>query len=92
MPRQLNIRSDDAYRAAQTLAKRLDATTTDVVVRALRELEQATLRTPEKNDMTPEQKAAFDALDAQTAELSEALGPDVASETDALHDERGLPK
>lgn len=92
MARQLNIRSDDAYRVANTLAKRLGTTTTDVVVRALRNLEQATFRVPTLEEMTPEQRAAFVAFEAMTSDLSERLGPDVASDRDTLHGEDGLPK
>ena len=44
MTRQLNIRNDRAFEAAQRVAERLHETTTQVVVEALRRYEQKTFR------------------------------------------------
>jgi antitoxin VapB len=90
MPRQLNIRSDEAYETATTLAKRLNTTTTDVVLRALRKLagEQAAATGP----LTERQQRDYDALRAIVAEVARHKLPGATSDHSDMYDEFGLPK
>ncbi len=90
MPRQLNVRNDEAYETATALAKRLRTTTTDVVVRALRRLasEEAAAAGP----MTDKQQRDYDALRAIVAEAAKHKLPGATSDHTDMYDEFGLPK
>lgn len=59
MPKQLNVRSDEAYAAATRLAQRLGTTTTEAVLRALRRLEQETYRPVRREEFTPEEESTY---------------------------------
>lgn len=91
MRKQLNIRSDEAYATAHELAEQIGTTTTDVVVRALREL-KSSRRIPSRL-VTPEEaeanlSALMESVRARAPNGSEMLG----SDHDDLYDEFGLPK
>lgn len=92
MPKQLNIRSDAAYDTATMLARRLDTTTTDVVVRALDDLSRKTFKAPTYEDLTPEQKADVDRLLEMAADVRRNLAPGVTSDHGDLYGENGLPR
>jgi hypothetical protein len=89
MSRQLNIRSDEAYQIAHDIADRLNITTTDVIVRALRVY--GSRMTPSGDGMTPTQRAEFDALTeiAQKAARHKRRG--ATSDHSDMYDEFGLP-
>jgi hypothetical protein len=89
--KQLNIRSDEAYAAAHSLAEQLGITTTEAVVRALREF-RAKRRIP-STLVTPE------AAEANLSALLESVRRNkvnttalLASDHDDFYDEFGLPK
>lgn len=92
MPKQLNIRSDEAYERAQRLAKRLGTTTTEAVVRALRRYDSTLPAWPSHADLTPEQAADHARFmeEARRAREEMARGPGF-DESD-LYDKDGLPK
>ena len=89
--RQLNIRSDEAYRRASGLAERLGKTTTEVVVEALRSYEAVAAPLDERG-LTPEQRRRFDALERLAASTAQHLIPGSPEDHDWLYDENGLPK
>lgn len=92
MPRQLNIRNDHAYETANRLARRLGASTTDVVVRALDELDRRSFKAPTYQDLPAEQKADVDRILAMAAEVRKSLPEGVTSDHSDMYDEDGLPK
>lgn len=88
MPRQLNIRSDEAYHLARTLAARENVATQEIVLRALRDY--ARRRAPDA-PLTAEQEADLDRLRAAARKArARWLGGD--ERHDEFYDERGLPK
>jgi hypothetical protein len=89
--KQLNIRSDEAYATAHELAERLGATTTEVVISALREFKlkhriASRLVTPEEAD------ANYRAIMRGVAEARRRPQPLKPWTTDDLYDEHGAPK
>ena len=89
MARQLNVRSDEAYETAHAIARRTRLTTTEVVEKALRQLEA---QTPVKDEgMTPEQQKRFDALMALSHETAKYKLPGATSDHSDMYDENGLP-
>ena len=89
MARQLNVRSDEAYETAHAIARRTRLTTTEVVEKALRQLEA---QTPVKDEgMTPEQQKRFDALMALSQETAKYKLPGATSDHSDMYDENGLP-
>jgi antitoxin VapB len=91
MPKQLNIRSDEAHRLATSLAKRMRTSTTKVVEAALLELERKT-PPPKPVELTPEQQADHEAFMAFVRELQQYKLPGATSDHRDLYDEDGLPK
>jgi hypothetical protein len=92
MTKQLNIRNDRAFEAAQRVAERLRETTTQVVVEALRRYERKTLRVPTYEELNPEERAFADRLLA-LAEAGRHEGEaDATSDHSYLYDEHGAPK
>ena len=85
--KQLNIRSDEAYATAHDLAEQFGTTTTEVVVRALREL-QSKRRVPSQFVSPEEAGANLSALMKSVRARSVTL----SSNHDDLYDEFGLPK
>jgi hypothetical protein len=89
--KQLNIRSDEAYAAAHSLAEQLGITTTEAVVRALRAFRAkrripSTLVTPEAADANL--TALMESVRRNTVDKTAPL----ASNHDDFYDEFGLPK
>lgn len=91
MPRQLNIRSDEAYRIAKSLAQRYRTTTTRIIEQALTELERKAPAV-ETVGLTPEQKASYDSLKALAREAGKHKLPGATSDHSDLYDEHGLPR
>jgi hypothetical protein len=87
--RQLNIRSDEAYATAHDLAEQFGTTTTEVVVRALREFKSK--RRIHSRLVSPEEAEAN--LSALMKSVR-ARGPSgsLSHNQDDLYDEFGLPK
>ncbi|MEP9378610.1 type II toxin-antitoxin system VapB family antitoxin [Aquabacter sp. CN5-332] len=91
MARQLNIRSDEAVETAKRLAKRHGVTTTEVVVRALRRLDQDAPPVPTDEELTREQKAEIEALRRLSREAAKHAVPGATSDHSDMYDENGLP-
>lgn len=89
--RQLNIRSNEAYERASSLAQRLGRTTTDVVVEALRRY-GSEVEPRNERGLTPEQQRRFDYLMALSDDVSRHKIPGATSDHDDLYDDYGLPK
>ncbi|HMN70234.1 MAG TPA: type II toxin-antitoxin system VapB family antitoxin [Rhodoblastus sp.] len=90
MARQLNVRNDEAYETATSLAKRLHTTTTDVVLRALRKFasDEASAHGP----MTEKQRRDYEALRSIVDEVARHKLPGATSDHSDMYDEFGLPK
>lgn len=88
MGRQLNVRSDEAYRIAHDLARRLGRTATEVVETALRDY-QGRIRPA---GLTMDQHAFIEAVLARGRQARTELSPGATSDHGALYDERGLPR
>ncbi len=90
MPRQLNIRSDEAYKIAHRLATQRRQTVTQVVTEALRVREGQMTKIPE---VLPEEAAeTFRILMELSERASRAAKPGSISDLSDLYDEDGLPK
>ena len=90
MPKQLNVRSDEAVETARTLAKRLGTTTTDVVVQALRRY--AAERTiPSTKVTAAEAEANYRAIMRSVRRAAKDRKEGGWSDKD-LYDDNGLPK
>jgi hypothetical protein len=91
MTKQLNIRSDEAYRLAHELADDRKVPVTEVVLQALRR--EAAPKVPKLQDLTPSQRADYDALMELGRIARESFIPGGRLLTDDdLYDENGLPK
>ena len=88
MPRQLNIRSDEAYALASAMARRTGRTRADVVLAALLSYREA--KTGRK--MTRKQRAFVDELMALARRCAAVADPSVTSDHSHLYDENGLPR
>lgn len=88
--RQLNIRSDEAYERASSLARRLGRTTTDVVVEALRRYGS---EVEPRNDqgLTAEQQRKFERIQALADEAARHKVLGATSDHSDMYDENGLP-
>ena len=89
--KQLNIRSDEAHAIAHELAERLGATTTDVVVSALREY-KSKHRIPSRLVTPEEAEANYRAIMRGVAETRRRVPPSESWSTADLYDEYGAPK
>jgi len=90
MGRQLNIRSDEAYRIAHDIADRLNVSATEVVVKALRDYGARVA--PAVEGMTPTQRSEYEALMRLARKTARSKKAGVTSEHGDLYDEFGLPK
>lgn len=91
MTKQLNIRSDEAYRLAHRLADDRKVPVTEVVLQALRR--EAAPKIPELEELTPSQRADYDALmDASWKSKAGIIAGGRVLTDDDLYDESGLPK
>jgi hypothetical protein len=88
MPRQLNIRSDEAYAIASDVARRTGRTRADVVLAALLSYQEA--RTGRK--MTRKQRAFVGELLALARRSAAVAKPGMTSDHSHLYDESGLPR
>jgi antitoxin VapB len=88
MAKQLNIRSDEAYRIATRVAKQTGRSRGDVVLAAL--LSYAERRTGRK--MTAKERAFVDELMALAERSAAAARRGMTSDHSFLYDENGLPK
>jgi hypothetical protein len=91
MTKQLNIRSDEAYRLAHEIAGRRKVPVTEVVLQALRR--EAAPKVPELEELTPSQRADYDALKDASREFQASFiaGGRLLTDDD-LYDENGLPR
>jgi hypothetical protein len=90
MRRQLNIRSDEAYRIAHDIAARLNVSTTEVVVTALRHFGARVA--PSIEGMTPTQRSEYSALMKLARRTARAKKPGATSDHGNLYDDFGLPR
>jgi hypothetical protein len=90
MRRQLNIRSDEAYRIAHDIAGRLNVSTTEVVVKALRDYGARVA--PSIEGMTPTQRSEYRALMSLARRTAKAKKPGATSDHRHLYDDFGLPR
>ncbi|HEY8564369.1 MAG TPA: type II toxin-antitoxin system VapB family antitoxin [Beijerinckiaceae bacterium] len=88
MPKELTIRSDEAHRLAHVIAERLDRPVVDIVVEALREFGS---RLPRLDDLTPTQRAEYEALRDLARRAAEHKRPGATSDHSDMYDEFGLP-
>lgn len=89
MARQLNVRSDAAYKTAHDLSRRMRMTTTAVVEKALTRLDEETPKTG--NNLTAGQQAWVAQLKAISSEIVKLKQPGDTSDHSYLYDEDGLP-
>jgi hypothetical protein len=88
MPKQLNIRSDEAHRLAHLIANQTGRAVVDVVLEALREYGS---KLPKVDEMTPTQRATYEALRDLAREASKHKKPGATSDHSDMYDEYGLP-
>jgi len=89
MPRQLSIRSDEAFEIAHRLAKRRGVTVVEVVTKALRD-QEPTAAAPE---VSPEDAAeTFRILSELSKRAAKAAKRGATSDHSDFYDEHGLPK
>jgi hypothetical protein len=89
VPKQLNIRSDEAHRLAQLISDRTGRPVVDVVVEALR---QMSAKLPSVDDLNSAQRAAYEDLRALAHETAKYKKPGATSDHSDMYDEFGLPK
>jgi hypothetical protein len=89
MAKQLSVRSDEAYRLAHTIAAETNQPVVQVIVDALRSY-GASLH--DRDDMTPAQRATYEALMVLSREAAKHKLPGATSDHDDMYDEYGLPK
>ena len=88
MTKQLNVRSDEAYRLASDLAKRTGRSRVEVVRAAL--LAYAEKKSVLK--LTPEQRAFVAELMALAERSAKAAPNGMTSDHSELYDDKGLPR
>ncbi|MEP9354110.1 type II toxin-antitoxin system VapB family antitoxin [Xanthobacter sp. KR7-65] len=91
MPRQLNIRSDEAVETAKRIAERHGLTTTEVVVRALRRMEAASDEAVRPADLSPRQKDLYERL-AEFGRKAREASPDATSDHGDFYGDDGAPR
>ena len=89
MPKQLNIRSDEAYRLAHTIAEDTDQPVVQVIVSALRDYGA---KLPRRRRLSPSQRADRDALRALAREAAKHKIAGATSDHRDMYDDFGLPK
>ena len=90
MPRQLNIRSDEAYETAHRLAEHLGQTTTKIVEDALRAYGASRIL-PSKKVTKEEAEAFLEELDRLIEIANKDRPPGLTSDHSDFYDENGLP-
>ncbi|HZY12983.1 MAG TPA: type II toxin-antitoxin system VapB family antitoxin [Beijerinckiaceae bacterium] len=91
MVRQLNIRSDEAFETARTLAKHFGRTTTEIVIDALREYRSRRL-VPSQRITKEEAEEGYRILKEAAKEFAAGKYPGATSDHSDMYDEHGLPK
>lgn len=89
MTKQLNVRNDEAYNLAHKIADSLNKPVGETVLIALRDYGS---RLPKVDDMTPTQRAEYEALRALARETAKHKKPGATSDHSDMYDEFGLPK
>ncbi|MFG1373179.1 type II toxin-antitoxin system VapB family antitoxin [Xanthobacter oligotrophicus] len=89
MPRQLNIRSDEAFETARRLARLQGKPVTDVVVSALRAYDAALSADAE---LTAEQMVEFEALRQISRAAAKFAKSSATSDHSDMYDASGLPR
>jgi hypothetical protein len=89
MPKQLSIRSDEAYELARRIAASVKRPMAQVVVEALRDYGS---KLPMEDGMTPAQRATYEALRALSREAAKHKKPGATSDHSDMYDEFGLPR
>jgi hypothetical protein len=89
MPRQLNIRSDEAYEIAHRAAKQSGKTVTEVVTNALRQQHGAA--TPVREVPSEVASETFRVLKELSREGARLKRPGATSDHSDMYDEYGLP-
>ena len=89
MTRQLNIRNDEVYQRAHKIAARMGKPVAEAVLTALRAYDA---RVPTVDELTPTQRAEYEALRALARETARRKFPGATSDHDDMYDEFGLPK
>ena len=87
MPKQLNIRSDEAYEIAHELARRLNRTVTEILETALREYR----RVQTADTLTPEEAAFLADIQDLSSRAAAAARPGATSDHRDFYDDKGLP-
>lgn len=90
MARQLNIRSDEAYKIAHRLAKKRGQSVTEIVTDALRSQDATAARVREVPRKQAEE--TFRRLMELSERSAKAAQPGATSDHSYLYDEHGLPK
>jgi hypothetical protein len=88
MNRQLNVRSDEAYRLAHVIAEETGAPIADIVAKALRDY---AAKLPKREGMTPAQRATYESLRDLARETARHKKPGATSDHSDMYDEFGLP-
>ena len=91
MARQLNIRSDEAFETARRIAERYGLSTTEVVVRALRRLDNAGDDILRYGDLSAKQKSLHDRL-AELGRKARDARPDATSDHGDFYGADGSPR
>lgn len=89
MPKQLNVRSDEAYYLAHALAENEKKSTQDVVVQALREY--AKRRDANDGKLSAEQLAQLNSLKDLGRKFRSKWKPGESADHRDMYDEYGLP-
>jgi hypothetical protein len=88
MPRQLNIRSDEAYELAHRVARQSGKSVTEVVTQALRQVHG-----PLPPEVSPQDAAeTYRMLMELASQGGERKKPGATSDRTDMYDEHGLPK
>ena len=90
MPRQLNIRSDEAAETPRRLARHLGKTTTEVVVEALR-VYNAQSRAPSAKVTTTQVEEKLARLEFKIKQANKIRPHDLTSDHNDLYGSDGLP-
>jgi hypothetical protein len=89
MTKQLNIRNDEVYERAHRIAADMGKPVTEAMLTLLRSYKS---RTPTVQELTPAQRAEYEALRALSREIAKRKFPGAISKHDDMYDEFGLPK
>jgi hypothetical protein len=92
MTKQLNVRSDKAYRSARRLSAELGMSTTAVVETALDLMERDHFKVPTYEELNPEQRAFADRMLSLARKGRVEGDPNATFDHRYLYDEIGAPK